>query len=343
MRPVGAVKRGTAVCTMLTLCVLSTGNAYANRGGSEPPGSVDTSADTHNQSISSQVTFDLSRNGSGKSTGTVTPVGNWTPPACWYEPKYTPEGKEQEYKDLVNSPLFSGKKEAVEGMASRFKDGNPYHDFNKEKSGKGMFWTSARDDSRPTDPHIWDCQEPDFWVDNGDTPTVKNAIDAKTLAGLAYSRIQVPDTHVALAPEQTTKVNLPTWAWLDKTNFHEVSVTASLHVAGWNLTATTTAKPVSLKLEPGTADATTYPASGECTINTDGSIGEPYTRGKAEVAPPCGVTYLRSSEDGTYKLKATITWEITWEGSNGERGTLPNGVYGATQDITVQEIQSVNR
>jgi enoyl reductase len=303
----------------------------------------DTSAGAHDQEITSQVRFDLSKNGSGKSSGTVTAVGNWTPPACWYEPKYTPEAKEQEYKDLLGSPLFSGKKEAVEGMEYRFKDGHPYTDFNKKKSGKGMFWTSARDDSRPTDPHIWDCDKADFWADNGDAPVVENAIDTETLAGLAYSRIQVPDTEVALAPEQTTKVNLPTWAWLDKADFHAVSVTASLSVAGWNLSATTTAKPVSLRLDPGTADATTYPANGECTINADGSIGEPYAKGKANETPPCGLAYLRSSNGGTYKLKATITWEITWHGSNGENGRFPDGTFGNDQDITVQEIQAINR
>ena len=319
------------------------GIAQATGGPAPSVTEVDSSADSKDQTITSQVSFDLSKNGSGKSTGTVAAVGNWTPPACWYEPKYTPDAKEQQYEDLVNTPLFSGKKEAQEGFENRFIKGHPYTDFNKEKSGKGMFWTSARDDSRIGDDAIWACDEPDFWVDNGDTPDVENAIDAETLAGLAYSRIQVPDTEVTLAPEQTTKVNLPTWAWLDKTDFHAVSVTASLNVAGWNLSATTTAKPVSLKLEPGTTDATTFPANGACTINADGSIGEPYATGKADETPPCGVTYLRSSDGSSYKLKATVTWEITWEGSNGEGGKLPNGTFGTTQDITVQEIQSVNR
>ncbi|WP_328562060.1 hypothetical protein [Streptomyces coelicoflavus] len=304
---------------------------------------TDTNADSQSQEITSQVSFDLSKNGSGESAGPVAAVGDWAPPACWYEPKYTPAEKEQQYKDLVNTPLFSGKKEAQEGFESRFKDGDPYTDFNKKKIGKGMFWTSVRDDSRVGDDAIWACDEADFWVANGAAPKVENAIDAETLAGLAYSKIQVPDTEVALAPEEATKVNLPTWAWLDKTDFHEVSVTASLDVGGWNLSATTTAKPVSLKLEPGTSDATTFPASGECTINDDGSIGAPYASGKSDETPPCGITYLRSSGDSTYNLKATVTWDITWEGSNGEAGTLPDGTFGNEQAVTVQEIQAVNR
>ncbi|MGW3287714.1 hypothetical protein ACWDR3_24100 [Streptomyces sp. NPDC001002] len=332
-----------AIYFLSTLCVLSTGTAHAIRGGSEPPGSVDTSADSTNRSISSQVRFGLSKNGRGESTGTVSTLGTWTPPACWYEPKYTPEEKERQYEDLLASSLFSGKEDAVEGMKYRFQDGHPYTDFNKKMAGDGLFWTSARDDSRPTDPHIWECREPDFWVTSGETSTVTNAIDVETLAGLAYSRIQVPDTEVALAPEGTTKVNLPTWAWLDKTHFHSVSVTASLSVGDWTASATTTARPVSLTLDPGTPDATTHPSDGECAIHADGSIGEPYAKGKADATPPCGVAYLRSSDGGRYQLRATITWEITWEGSNGEHGKLPNGAFGTDQDVVVQEIQAVNR
>ena len=88
--------------------------------------------------------------------------------------------------------------------------------------------------------------------------------------------MQLPSTKVTLAPEANTKVNLPTWAWLDKAVFDDVQATAALNVPGFNIQATTTAKPVSLKLEPGTEDAVTYP--GDC---------------------------------GTYKLRATVTWEIT--------------------------------
>jgi hypothetical protein len=155
--------------------------------------------------------------------------------------------------------------------------------------------------------------------------------------------MQLPDTEVSLAPEETTKVNLPTWAWLDKAVFDEVQATATLAVPGFALQATTTATPVSLKLEPGTPDAETYPASGECAINADGSIGEPYANDKADQSPPCGIKYLRSSGDGTFDLQATITWEIAWTGSGGAGGDLPDGTFENAQAVTVQEIQAVNR
>ena len=118
-------------------------------------------------------------------------------------------------------------------------------------------------------------------------------------------------------------------------------MTAFVEILG--LQATTVAEPVSLKIEPGTADAQVYPASGVCTI-VNGRIGEPYATGKANQTPPCGVKYLRSSGDGTYPLRATITWKIHWTGTGvPQEQPLPDGEFGAEQAVVVQEIQAVNR
>jgi enoyl reductase len=181
-----------------------------------------------------------------------------------------------------------------------------------------------------------------FWVDKGDAPPADypQAITSEMLAQLAYGEIRVSSTNVDLAPEGTTKVNLPTWAWLDTAKFKPVSVTASVPLLG--LSATTAAEPASLKIIPGTDDAVTYPAFGECAIR-DGRIGEPYAKGKTEKTPPCGVKYLRSSGDGSFKLQATVTWKIHWTSTTGQGGELPNGTFGADQDVVVQEIQAVNR
>jgi hypothetical protein len=35
--------------------------------------------------------------------------------------------------------------------------------------------------------------------------------------------------------------------------------------------------------------------------------------------------------------------EISWTSSTGQGGDLPNGTFGADQDVVVQEIQAVNR
>ncbi|GAA5208683.1 hypothetical protein GCM10023323_29180 [Streptomyces thinghirensis] len=49
---------------------------------------------------------------------------------------------------------------------------------------------------------------------------------------------------------------LPTWAWLDGAKFKPVSVTASVPLLG--VQAITTAEPVSVEIDPGTADAEIY-------------------------------------------------------------------------------------
>ncbi|MET8944633.1 hypothetical protein ABZX30_13880 [Streptomyces sp. NPDC004542] len=271
---------------------------------------------------------------------------DWTPPACWYEPRSAGEFKqyvEKMYEETINTPGQANyAKAAVGQFRDIYKDGK-YKDYNEDKADEGNWWVAVQNPDSMDDPASMECSELPFWVKNNDDPGVPQAVTPKILAEAAYNAIQLPSTKVDLAPEQVTKVNLATWAWLDKARFKKVAVTASLNAGGLNIEATTTAKPVALKLEPGTGDAETYPASGECTINADGSIGQPYAKGDADRTPPCGIRYLRSSGDGTYKLRATVTWQISWTGSGGTGGDLPDGTFGATQDVTVQEVQAVNR
>ncbi|MEV3974981.1 hypothetical protein AB0K68_43830 [Streptomyces sp. NPDC050698] len=284
------------------------------------------------------VVFDRSKNGSGNSAGALTSSTSWTPPPCWYAPKYTPEQLQK-----AMEPVWEAGSTGYEWDAKqrdRYVNGKPYKDFNKDKTGKGYFWDSFVDEDFPPG---WDaCDEEPFWVDQGAPPPagIKNAVTPEILAELAYAEVRVPGTKVTLAPAAQTKVNLPTWAWLDAADFKPVSVTASVPAIG--IQATATAEPVSLRIEPGTKDAVTYPASGVCAID-DGRIGEPYAKGKADRTPPCGVRYLRSSGNGTYPLQATVTWKIQWTGTGGTGGDLPDGTFGATQNVTVQEIQAVNR
>ncbi len=291
------------------------------------------------------------------SSGNVTSSDvNWTPPPCWYAPYLgAKDFKKKMSRDIdgaKGAPGMTGHAgSAISELERHYEDeygwtDTPgYKDYNVDKDGEGMFWAGVENPNEPDLLKRTSCNDLPFWVDNGEAPPpqYEEAITPEILAALAYQHMQLPDTEVTLAPKATTKVNLPTWAWLDKAVFNEVQATAAINVPGFNIRATTTAKPVSLKLEPGTKDAETYPASGECAINADGSIGEPYAKGKSDETPSCGIRYLHSSGDGTFKLRATITWKIAWTGTGGTGGDLPNGTFGATQDVTVQEIQSVNR
>jgi enoyl reductase len=316
-------------------------------GGAQTPhpsgkASGDSDGNGNLSATAGAVVFDLSRNGSGDSAGPVTAAsGNWTPPACYYAPKYTPDAL-QKYLEPIWNAESTGPEWDLE-QRNKYVNGGEYKDFNKDKAGKGYWWDSYVTKGREGDPGALACDKPIFWVDKGAAPPARipQAITPQMLAQLAYAEIRVPSTKVDLAPAGTTKVNLPTWAWLDTAKFKPVSVTASVPLLG--VTATTTAEPLSLRIEPGTADAETFPASGVCEISGD-HIGEAFAKGRAKETPPCGVRYLRSSGDGSYRLRATITWKIHWTGTGVPAArNLPDGTFGADQDVVVQEIQSVNR
>ncbi|MFH8468766.1 hypothetical protein [Streptomyces sp. NPDC017991] len=335
----------------------SGGNAYADLDGDRAttpaPGA---SGDAHGHDVSATVSrikvTQVSGPTGGKRGSLSSTDVNWTPPPCWYEPVLT----SAQLKALAEtnglghvSPHTSWGGEKLwtdhyrDGKdAYNFKDGSldtvkGYEDYNTGKDG--YFWRGVAPD--PAHPASWDCERVMFWQNAGDIPAVPNAPTAKTLAEYAYDKVEVPGTEIELKPAARSTVNAPTWVWLDKGTFQEVEVRAEL--PNTNLWARTTAKPVALHLEPGTADADTFPASGDCGINEDGSIGTPYRTGDAGTTPPCGISYRRATGGDPYELKASVTWRITWEGTGGAGGTLPNGTFETTRPMNVQEIQSVNR
>ena len=287
------------------------------------------------------VQFDLTKNGTGPDAGPVSPVSNWTPPACWYAPKYDPESAARDFLGYDRSPNHTGMEEA-QWVRNRYIKGHPYTNFNLAKQGKGYWWVAELNDNRLTDPGVDDCTNPPFWVDKGaPPPPVKNALTPEILAQLAYAEIRIPQGQ-ARTSDITSTVNLPTWIWLDKTTFHPVSVRAYISVLG--IEATTTATPIGLHIDPGTQDAIVDPDSGDCPINAKGEIGTPYAKGNTGV-PPCGVTYLRSTQNtGPYRLKATVTWKISWTGTGQPTPVaLPDGTFGTPQDVHVREVQTINR
>ncbi|MEV0981268.1 hypothetical protein [Streptomyces sp. NPDC049915] len=307
----------------------SLGTANGNRSGNKI-------------TVETKIQTTVNGGSGGSKTGSLTSTdSNWTPPACWYEPAFSPKEIEADVKTWRSFTFFGIGSVVGDMLDLYYKDGHPYKDYNLDKQGEGMFWAAVVNPNRKDDPEASACDKMPFWVDNGKTPSEPLAVNAKVLAEYAYDELPIPETKVNMAPAGTSTVNLPTWIWLDKADFHKVSVTASL--PGTGLSATTTAEPVSLHIDPGTSDAETFPASGDCTF-TGGSIGEPYAKGKANQTPPCGVRYLRSTgANGSYALKATVTWKITWTSTTGEGDRLPDGTFGATQNVTVREIQSVNR
>ncbi|MEU5001145.1 hypothetical protein [Streptomyces sp. NPDC021622] len=319
------------------------GGSFGGGPGSDTSVSGDASGPALSASAKG-IVYDFSKNGKGSSAGPVaSSSATWTPPACYYAPKYTPKSLESymRYQWMGTSTTEEWDKETQGRYVD--KGGDSDKDFNKDKAGKGHWWGAFVTEGREADPAAQDCDKIPFWVDKGDPPPADapQAVTPEILAQLAYSEIRVPGTKVELKPQNKSTVNLPTWAWLEKAEFKPVSVTAS--VPGLGIEATSTAEPAALKIEPGTPDAELHPASGQCPIE-GGRIGVPYSKGNSGDTPPCGVTYLRASGDDAYQLKATVTWKIHWTGTGVEgEQKLPDGVFGTEQDVVVQEIQSINR
>ncbi|MFF8333316.1 MULTISPECIES: hypothetical protein [Streptomyces] len=299
------------------------------------------------------VEGDKGNNGSLKPRNT-----SWEAPACWYEPRTSPK----ELKALMNkyepdkpkkkketNPLDPADHDEIarkiqgqaQGFVGEYYQVDKYKNYNLDKQGKGMFWEGVPNPNKKNDPKANDCMKHAIWVDKGKTPDIPNAISPKVLAEYAYDELPIPDTDVEISPKDKQTVNLKTWIWLDKAKFKPVTVRAEL--PGTGLWAETKAEPYALTLEPGTTDAQTYPASGKCVIE-HGSIGEPYTKGNSNQTPPCGLTYHRATQGGgSFPLKATLTWKVSWKGTDGAGDDLPEGSYDETRNITVREVQSIVR
>ncbi|TNM32215.1 hypothetical protein [Streptomyces sedi] len=282
--------------------------------------------------------------GGGTNGGTISSVDtSWTPPPCYYAPTYTPTEFKENFQDYLNSPLHSGKGEAVQMHEEAYGEDSEYNDHNLDLEGEGMWWTAVINTASDDHEGKLACNEPTFWVDFGDAPPdIPGVPTPEMLAELAYAQTRVPPTEIEWNPEGTQTVNLATWIWLDPADFQPVEVTAQ--VEGYDIWATTHAEPTALSLDAGTGDATLHPASGICPTGDGGAIGSPHPGGETDQAPPCGITYLRATHGtGPFSLAAGLTWSVAWEGSGGTGGDLPDGTYGTEQDVEVQEIQTIVR
>ncbi|WBB62969.1 hypothetical protein O7599_10750 [Streptomyces sp. WMMC500] len=294
----------------------------------------------------------------GQGPGNLAPAtAGWNPPPCWYAPylgaKDFKRATKKSIEEQMAAPGMTGHAgSALQQLLDHYEDGYswPNHpgfqDWNVKNDGEGKFWAGVENPAEEDVLARGECSEVPFWVDNGEPApawVADQAIDPAMLAELAYERMVVPDTEAELRPEGEQTVNLPTWVWLDGARFQPVTARATVPALG--MWAETTATPVSLTIEPGTDDAELHPDGGECAMNEDGAVGTPYRKGDADRMPPCGVTYLRSSEStGPYDFTASVTWRVTWSASDGTTDEqLPTGIVEATQELEVQEIQSIVR
>lgn len=278
----------------------------------------------------------------------------WTPPPCWFGPKYSAEQFKAEYTQNFNKELpdVTGTFRTAMGMdmdhyskGLDYPDEKGYKDFNVADNSKGRWWAvSVNPNADPVAQMSCNDERPQ-WVLNGQRARggTQHVITPEMLSKLAYAATQVPPVTMETNPKGVQTVNLPTWVWLTD-RYTTVSVRASVDLGGGQqIWAQTTATPASVRITPGTGDATLFPASGDCPIGADGKVGEKYA-GDAKAKPPCGVKYLAPTTNRPpFELNVTAKWAVSWSGSDGTTDKpLPEGVIDDPHDVTVQEYQAVN-
>ncbi|WP_181785765.1 hypothetical protein [Streptomyces phytophilus] len=325
LTPHGTRAAVTVAALACGLLIASAGGAAADR---ESP-TVTPGADTGNGDIGSSVRYEYHSPGGGQPM--TSSSGNWSPPVCWFEPRYTNDALAKHNEEMEE-------KGPLEGIDHDTAE-NREEETDAHKDKDGMWWERTPVMS----PRSCEIGELWIWVDRGDPDPPAEAVDPEILAGLAYDRTKLPAPPVDLKPDEDRNVvNLPT-----KIEFSEpldrVWTTASLvnAEAGVNIAATTVAEPVSLRIDAGTE----YAEPSSCTydlVEADGGY-EVNSEGAG-----CNITYRKSSGEGTYPMEAQIVWDVTWNPTaspDGEpaNGDLPDGLSVSEQEVTVKEIQTVVR
>ncbi|MGI5506460.1 hypothetical protein [Lentzea sp. CA-135723] len=174
----------------------------------------------------------------------------------------------------------------------------------KDPNSRGPIWVPAGADAPPPSP--------------------------EQVAEMAAKRLRLPKPKIRANPAGEQLVNLPTWMWLDRDSWGDVSATAS--VPGVSVTAV--AKPQSSTWSMGDGSSVT------CT-----GSGTPFTSGDdpKSASPDCGHTY-RSSSAGrpsqAFLVSVKVQWTVTWSGA-GQSGTFPNLSTNASATFRVAESQGI--
>jgi hypothetical protein len=189
-------------------------------------------------------------------------------------------------------------------------------------------------------------EEPGAWyrrtcdLGNGNTSGsiiwIADGVDPEQLAAQAEDRAPIPAPSIRMNPDagDGSVVHVPTWLWIDGSQWVPVSAQAS---AG-GVTVTATAAPQSVTWDMGNGD----------TVVCQGP-GTPYdaSRPASDQTTDCSYTYERSSAsqpDGTYLVTATVSWNVTWTivGAPGGGG-LGASPRSESVAIPVAEIQALNQ
>lgn len=180
------------------------------------------------------------------------------------------------------------------------------------------------------------------WFPTG-SPAVAGtpALAPSALAQQAVDSMTLPSPVVNLNPSAFSVVNLSSWLWIDPQAWHSFRATAT---AG-SVSATAVAVPSTVSWTMG---------DGHSVVC--GGPGTPYqpTMPEAVQTTDCSYTYLRSSagqpsadgdgdsNNGAFRVTATITWTVSWLATGvAGGGLLPPLHTSSTVPVRVEQVESV--
>ncbi|MEU5698614.1 hypothetical protein [Streptomyces aurantiacus] len=179
---------------------------------------------------------------------------------------------------------------------------------------------------------------PPVWIPDGPEQDAERQPTPGQLAQTARDQLQLPSLRIETNPAGDQLVDLPTWLWLDRSQWEAVSATAS--VPGVSVTAV--ARPTSVVWTMG--DGSSVTCDGPGTPYGTAGPGTSAPGSPRSASPDCGHTYRLSSAgqpDGAYPVSATVHWTATWTGA-GQSGVFPGLTTTSTAAFRVEESQALN-
>ncbi|HYS36974.1 MAG TPA: hypothetical protein VEO01_15245, partial [Pseudonocardiaceae bacterium] len=166
---------------------------------------------------------------------------------------------------------------------------------------------------------------------------------AVELAQWAYGLLRLPDPVPSRYPTGSLKDGRPytivqthMWFWSDPSVWKPLSKT----VCAGALCATATASPSSLSFDPGDGNQPVSCAGpGTAWVRPAGGSWVPTPQPQG-----CDYQYTTSTygyPNGELTAAYTITWGVTWTGTNGTSGTLNPLATTVNSTFAVAELQSV--
>ena len=203
-------------------------------------------------------------------------------------------------------------------------------------SGPGHTDMNGADTTGPGAFYMKDCIVNDVggivWLT---TPPATVLPDPAQLARQARDKMTLRGADIGSTPgpNKPGLVGMPVWLWATTSATTWGPNTATAAVPGLSVTATARVTKITYSMGDG----------GSVTCTTAGTPYKKSYGGKS--SPDCGYRYSKVSTGepgGKFTVTATSTWEITWQASTGQGGTLPAETRTSTTTARVGELQVVN-